>query len=266
MAPSVMPLPPTDYRELAPGPRLAPWVECFWVSRRQAPGGEGDRHRVLPDGCLDLVFQLAGEPEPGEPAAAAVGTMTRPLVLDSAGATEHLGVRFRPGRASALLGLAADELTDRRVSLGEIWPGGEALAGRVSEPVPTAERLGRLVHALAERLPRVTPDPLEPLVDRAVGAIRRRQGTLPVAALAGWLGVSRQHLARAFRQRVGVPPKTFARVVRFQALLVAARNAAQLDWAGLGASLGYSDQPHLIAEFRALAGLTPERWRAVSSR
>lgn len=86
-----------DYRGFASAPPLASWVECFWSARREASGDGRPPQRILPDGCIDLVLQVAGEPDLDvrEPAVA-VGTMTRPLWLRHAGAVEHFGVRFRP--------------------------------------------------------------------------------------------------------------------------------------------------------------------------
>ncbi|HUP61022.1 MAG TPA: DUF6597 domain-containing transcriptional factor [Thermoanaerobaculia bacterium] len=100
------------YAEIQPTAALRPWVECFWSRRDDdAPAGE---HRVLPDGCADLVFDLTS----GE--GMAVGTMTKPLVLSSRARSEYFGVRFRPGRAAAFLRIPLAEITDTRVPLREV--------------------------------------------------------------------------------------------------------------------------------------------------
>src|SRR5690349_17466514 len=86
--------PPVPYVEIAPSPALRPWVECFWTRSDAAPSGT---HRVLPDGCADLVFDRTSG------ASAAVGTMTKPLLLTPGAPSDFLGVRFHPGRAAAFL-------------------------------------------------------------------------------------------------------------------------------------------------------------------
>ena len=78
-----------------------------------------------------------------------------------------------------------------------------------------------------------------------------------VYAVAAELGVSERHLRRVFRETVGVSPKAFARIARFHRALGAAREDARAGWAGIAAAAGYYDQAHLIAEFRAIAGVTP---------
>lgn len=217
------------YREIAPSPRLAPWVECFWTRGDEPPAG---RVRVLPDGCADLVFELRNG------AALAVGTMTRPLVFESHEPAEYLGVRFRPGRAAAFLRIPLAEITDARVSLRELW-----------REVPERVTIPALEEALLQRL---APE-RDPRVDAAVDRIVR--GAARVDEVAREIGISRQHLARQFRHHVGMSPKTFARVMRFRRLLSSLR--PNPDWADVAAQHGYCDQAHLIDDFRELAGETP---------
>ena len=215
------------YAEFAPTAALRPWVACFWTVRDD---GEAREQRVLPDGCADLIFDLdAGE-------GSAVGTMTRPVVVPPGG--DFLGVRFRPGRAAAFLRIPLAEITDARVPLGDLW-----------KDAPVAFDIPQLESILLERL---QPE-RDPRVDAAVDRILNGAGR--VEEIANEIGISRQHLARQFLHHVGVPPKTFARVMRFRRVLDSLGKHA--DWADLAAANGYYDQSHLIADFRELAGSTP---------
>lgn len=220
------------YAEITPTPLLRPWVECFWTRTEEArPGGQ---HRILPDGCADFVFDL----HDGE--ATAVGTMTRPLLIDGTDGHAFLGVRFRPGRAAAFLRIPLAELTDARVSLGELW---RDVPERIDVPTLESALLRRLVPERDAR------------VDAAIARIVSTNARID--AVARDVGISRQHLARQFQHHVGVSPKTFARVMRFRRLLDALPREPQVDWASLAAGHGYYDQSHLIDEFRELAGTTP---------
>jgi AraC-like DNA-binding protein len=92
----------------------------------------------------------------------------------------------------------------------------------------------------------------------AVAAIEAAGGALRVDALAGDLGVSRQHLALQFRQQVGLTPKLFSRICRFRHALVRLRApGAGGDLAALAADCGYFDQSHLIRDFHDFAASTP---------
>jgi AraC-like DNA-binding protein len=81
-----------------------------------------------------------------------------------------------------------------------------------------------------------------------------------VEELARALGVSRQHLALQFRERVGLNTKTFAMVCRFRRASEGVRElrGAAIDWAAMAGEWGYYDQSHLIHEFQMFAGETPE--------
>src|SRR4051812_22470183 len=106
----------TAYRELLPDPRLRPFVDRFWTS--VAPAGAPAR-RILPDGCIDVLIDLAGGGR-----ALGVGTMTRASLFDPGGPVRIAAVRFRPGGAVPFLRVPAIELTDRTVpcdDLGVRW-------------------------------------------------------------------------------------------------------------------------------------------------
>lgn len=221
------------YAEIRPTAALQPWVECFWTNRDDATSPR--EHRVLPDGCADLVFDLTRDD------AQVVGTMTRPLVIAGSEPSNFFGVRFRPGRAAAFLRIPLAHFTDARVSLGDVfkqWP---------SDP-PSIDVVER------ELLRRLDPD-RDRRVDFAVERIVQSGGSARIDEVAFEAGISRQHLARQFQHHVGVSPKTLARVMRFRR--VVDELSGDPDWADLAAKYGYYDQSHLIADFRELAGATP---------
>lgn len=247
---------PESYVEYAPPAALREYVECFWT--RGAVPVDATRHHVIPDGCIDLLFtydSVAGAEGPAS--MMAVGTMTRPLSVGATDAAAYVGVRFWPGRALPFLGVPAAEITDLRVSIAELWRGRDqslvdtqltALGGWRAP----FERL------LLARLARAEGE--DRTVDAAVRAILRAGGNLSIAALAPALGVTRQHLARAFARHVGVPPKMFARVARVRKVLAKARVASSVDWAALALDAGYYDQAHLAGEVREITGRTPTEW------
>jgi len=247
---------PESYVEYAPPPALREYVECFWT-RGAAPEIEA-RHHVIPDGCIDLLFTYDSLAASAGPASAmAVGTMTRPLSVEPTEVAAYVGVRFWPGRALPFLGVPAAAITDLSVAIADLWrPRDRHLVD--TQPTTLGGWRAPFERLLLARLERA--ERADRTVDAAVRAILRAGGNLSIAALAPALGVTRQHLARAFARHVGVPPKMFARVARVRKVLAKARVASKIDWTALALDAGYYDQAHLAGEVREITGRTPTEW------
>jgi len=165
--------------------------------------------------------------------------------------------RLRLGTHQAVLGAPASQLTGRIVPLDELWGdvATRRLVNRLGEARAALDAAAILESAIAERVAVKRPDrtPL-PLITEAAA----RLASAGVGAVAADLSVSERHLRRLFREAVGVGPKTFARLSRFGRAVAAARRSARANWAGIATDVGYYDQAHLIADFRAIAGATPQ--------
>ena len=248
---------PEKYVEYAPPPALREYVECFWT--RGTPPITEVSHSVIPDGCVDLLFRYSSLDADAPASAMAVGTMTRPLSVGATEAAAYVGVRFWPGRALPFLGVPAAAITDVSVAIADLWRPRER-DGENSQRTEIAGGRGPFERLLRTRLARA--ERADRTVDAAVGAILRAGGNLSIAALAPALGVTRQHLARAFARHVGVPPKMFARVARVRKVLAKARVASRVDWTALALDAGYYDQAHLAGDVREITGRSPTEWLA----
>lgn len=199
----------------------------------------GGRYRVLPDGCMDLLWHdglllVAGPDTAGYQAQARPGS-------------RWVGLRFAPGTGPALLGTPARELRDLRVPLDALWPA--AAARRLAERA--ADDPAAVLDAWAEaRLAECGPG--DPVAAAVAGALAARAG---VAAAAAAVGLGERQLRRRCEAAFGYGPKTLARVLRLQRALDLARRGTPL--ASVAAEAGYADQPHLTREVRALTGLPP---------
>lgn len=165
-------------------------------------------------------------------------------------------VRLRLGTPLTALGASAPELADRIVALEDLW--GEAAKQRLCDELAAATDTAAasvvLARTIAERL--TTTRRVDPRTATALAAADRLVHA-NVNQVALDLGVSERHLRRLFHDVLGLGPKAFARLARFQRALVAARTDTRASWAGVAVAAGYYDQAHLIAEFRAIAGVTP---------
>lgn len=247
-----------------PGPPLAPFVDLLWVVSQESVGHE--RERLLPTGSMELVFNLAQDElrswdEAGRlsvfDGAVAAGAYTRYAVIDTAEQIDVAGVHFRPGGAFAFLGVPAGELWNRDVSLSALWGRGAGVVReRLLEASGPEARLDVLEAALRERLRR-RPRERHPAVAWALAEFDRAPGASSIADVTARLGLDRRRFLSRFRDEVGLSPKKYCRVRRFQETLDRVETGRRVDWAGVAASCGYFDQSHLVRDFRAFSGLTP---------
>ncbi len=242
-----------SYVEARSAPALAPFVRAYWCTAGRAVGG--DTLRVLPDGCADVVFDLA------RGRATVVGTMTRPLEVPRSGDVDAFGIRFVPGGLHALAHLSLHPFTDAAAPLADADPLGlaslaEELAGASFDGGAVRSRIGRSSLRCARE---VQTPPLGPLLESLA-----RAPELPrVATLAAVTGVAERTLERRFQDAVGVGPKAFLRWLRFdraRAMLRTGRTAGEV------AAVLYADQPHLVREFRRFCGEPPGAWLSRATR
>ena len=171
--------------------------------------------------------------------------------------SETVGAYFRPGRASHFFDIPVSDLTDAAVTVGGIWGArGDRLSGGLAE-LSEAARLDRMESILlaGRRDGRKRAALLD--IDGLAASVLRRSGRVTVESMARASGVSRQHLARVFRERIGVGPKLYSRLARFHSILSYSGAGASIDWACAAIDMGFADQSHMIAECRRFGGLTP---------
>jgi AraC-like DNA-binding protein len=228
-------------------PALAAHVSSYWVVR----GGPTASHiKVLPDACVDVTFDLSKHGAPrGYIAPSQASPVTYPLAAKSC----LFGARVFPQAAALLIGSSLASLDEGWTPL-EKFLGKSALtlARKVDRAVDDATR-SRLLDAFF--IERLVVGEVDARVTAAVEAIFASGGTLSVTAIARRAASSERTLGRLFSRWVGLTPKRFARIVRFQHAL--RRAEGEVEWAALADELGYFDQAHLINDMQELFGAAP---------
>ena len=251
------------YEQFAPAGELHTWVECYW-RLTGAAGLAPHPQRILPDGYVEIILHLGDPFLRVDEGTAAVrqarflfaGQMIRPVRVMATGRTCVWGIRLHPWAAAAVAGMPASELTGRIEDAEAVCPRlVEALTGALidateaselarprkapqgdvtSEPdADGAECVRALDRILMRHVARAAP--LDPLVV-AAGRLLLREPR-PIADVARRMGVSPRHLTRAFRHAVGLTPKMFARISRFQRVAAVLDDGAGRDAGGRGARL-----------------------------
>lgn len=256
-----------------PIPALRPFVSLVWASAGGASGFEEQmvREHALPSGMMHLVLRLTDSPlriaDPRHDAIARTvsaalvgGARSGFYVREFSRSSCSVGAVLRPGAAPCLFGVGADELAERHTPLDDLW-GAEThrLRARLQESQNAEDRLTLLEAALLAHLPRVRG--LHPAI---ASVLNESPAAWTVADAVRYSGVSHRRFIALFRQSVGLPPKSWLRVQRFQGVLSALGRDADEPLAALAADAGYSDQSHFNRDFLAFTGVTPQAYRRVS--
>jgi len=258
-----------EYVELVPEPKLRPFLSCFWSLQANAEGQAQDVERILPDGCPEIIvnradpfrrLQADGSSREQEDVLL-VGPFKRAVTILPTGEVDLIGIRFEPGGLHALLGLPMHELEGIDTCLSQADSRLRAELLNACRPGPLQLRLPELERLFKTWLERTRSASLTNagLVGAAVRFVETR--LYNADGIAAALGIHRRALERIFRTEVGLSPKVYARIHRLQTVLQQLDDPRAVhDWATLAQANGFSDQSHLIREFRLLAGTTPKRY------
>jgi AraC-like DNA-binding protein len=234
----------------APAAPLAGRVTSYYGFEVETP--EPVRQREGPG--TDVVVILTFEQHwliDGERRTSFIGGLhDRQVTTEHPGRSLGMQIDLDPLAAHALFGTPLHELAHRTVPLEETL--GPFLVERLAGAQDWSARFALLDDVLAPRLADACPSPE---IAWAWRRLRATHGRVPIGELATELGWSRKRIVARFRDEIGLPPKAVARLLRFER----ARDlAGTMSWGELAFDCGFSDQSHLIAEFRRITGRTPE--------
>jgi AraC-like DNA-binding protein len=216
---------------------------------------------VFPDGRVELIVhhgdrfsEFTANEMRRQPRGLLVGQLTQAIRLREGPAVGVIAARLRPAAVGILFRTHAPELTDRTVDLRDLaGHDGRDLVDAVASARTTAGRILALEAFLVSRISEAG------ILDRQIAAaaelLKRRGGIARISRVADAVAMSPRHLQRRFTDAVGLPPKQFARILRFQLALGRLQRGASLSRAAY--ACGYYDHPHFSRECREIAGLPP---------
>lgn len=242
-----------------PSPDLAPFVARHWIVRWDLPPGDSFEQEILPHPNVNLSFQ------PGRSAVTGIGK--RRFVARLEGRGRVVAVKFRPGAFTALTALPMSALVDCALPAADVLGPGALEVERSVVALGDAAAIRKVEAFLRAREPRAHVDIA--LVDRLVEQARDDRSMRRAEELARAAGMSLRSLHRLFRRHLGVGPKWLLCRLRVHDAAERVASGARVAWAALAHDLGYHDQAHLIREFKAQIGLSPDAYArrcAASSR
>lgn len=253
-----------------PAPPLDRYVAWIWHYDDFFP--DHDREHVLPDGSFELIINLQEVPRKlfDRSDSRRFETFRRGfvsgahedyLVIDALQDSTMMGVHFKPGGVAPVLGLPASEVAGQVVELDAIW-GSDAWLWRerLIECAGPAQKCALMEQWLARKLARNARSKNSQSRNGLDWAVRRFMAEphiKGIGSIAAELGMSHKHFIQRFRDEVGLTPKLFCRIQRFQEVLGQIQKSARIEWADLAYSCGYYDQAHFVNDFIAFSGVNP---------
>src|SRR5262249_16171431 len=244
---------------------LSQFVDNFWLFEGHNPDHKTER--ILPTGALELAINLRQNelrfsdsecPDNCYQRSGAVvsGASGRSFTPDASEEVFIIRVQFKAGGACPFVGVPADEVADTHVDLETLWgPSARRLRERLCEARTSAERFQLLQNALLSCFCHSVKQHYA--VSAALEMFGKNQGGPRVMEAAKYLGLSQRRFIQVFKTEVGMTPKLFSRIQRFQQTRTFIQQNPSINWADLAVALGYFDQSHLIREFLEFSGLSP---------
>ena len=253
-----------------PAPPLSRFVELLWYYEQ--PPRAHQKERLMPDGCISLIINLEQDETRIYDAEAlnkvtklrgcsVGGPHTKCFAIDTDEQTCVIGVAFRPAGAVPFLKLPSDELQNQHIDLEDLWG---SLARELRERALAAkspEAKVRVVElALLERAAGIFDG--QPVVEYAVDHFLLQPATAKITEVAHKTGFSSRRFIELFKQHVGMTPKLFCRIRRFQKVLRRITSGQPVNWSDTALQCGYFDQAHFIHDFRTFSGINPSKYLA----
>lgn len=255
-----------DYNTYPCVSELAVFVKCFWTLEVPAEFSSG-RQQVLPDGCMELIFNLGDDvnrvmPDDTtltQPRAFILGQITKPMWIAPTGRVETFAVRFYPGSFSYFTSLPMTKLADQDTKLEKVFDPSkvESLSSAIKNAPDTQARISILESFLLSVL-KDSVDSTD-LVRSTVDKILNAGGSIGIKEMMESYERSRRQLERRYSKDVGLSPKQLCRIIRLQEALRAMldRNKNLTD---VGYDSHYYDQAHFIKDFKDFTGVSPREF------
>jgi AraC-like DNA-binding protein len=249
-----------QFKRIIPREELRHWIECFWIAQNGDPSPI--IQKIIPDGFPEIIFHFAdpylinlrGDWEPQSKNLLA-GQITRYFHLKNTGRSHMLGIKLKPASLAQLFDLSMDSLTDKVVELNSQLDSFHTLTDRIHAAPADDTRIELIQDEFIKRIKPTSSGP----IDKALEVLFSKQGNVSVAHLSEAASVSERQLERLFKKYIGLPPKFYARIIRFSYIFQNAQEG-KMSWSELGLETGFYDQSHFIRNFKAFTGEDPSKY------
>jgi len=251
----------------SPSSELKAYVKQYWGLENVMDRGDHHDQRIVPTGLLELTFYFADRPRSMDPKREILdntlisGQQNRAYDLQVSGTLNMFSITFQPQGAMMFFDLPLVELCDQTIPLKYL---DQEWSDRVENDLFDAKgfqaRIAIIEKALWKLLMKNHKILDTARINGSIQLINQSRGLIDINMLASRACLSRKQFERTFTACVGISPKRFLRIVRFQHVLLLKQHNMGSSFTELAYQCGYYDQSHMIHDFKALSGLSPREY------
>jgi AraC-like DNA-binding protein len=249
---------PVFFQYHLPCKALSEFVGLFWYW--EGHNVPSSKERILPTGTVELVINLGSDRTSDSVVS---GAKSKSVIIERTAQDQLLGIHFKPGGTFPFLGFPFDEIHNIDITLADFC--GENESRQLLDRLHEAQSVDLKFQILQNWLIKIAKRPLQHhrAVKFALEQFQRKPGVLSTAELAEKTGFSQRRFIQIFKNEVGLTPKLFSRVQRFQSIIETIARREKIDWLDLSLENGYFDQAHFNHDFQEFSGLTPRNYMSL---
>lgn len=256
-----------NYNTYPPDDKLAKQVKFYWSLENNEDDAPHEKERIFPDGCIELIFNYGDcfrkydsdtDFHIQEPCFIH-GQLKTYFELQATGRIGVFSARMHPAGLQPFVDFDVDTFTGSTLTIAQVWgKDGEILEKDMLACTTNEERITVLEKFLLSKRQELKIDnaPVEYCVDAMIKSV----GNISIDELATELEIGKRQLERRFTAAVGITPKLFARITRFQNILLLIENKEFKSFTTVAYEGGFYDQAHFIKDFKDFTGLNPKQY------
>lgn len=194
----------------------------------------------------------------------ASGLRTEPITIPSGNNAAMMVIAFKKGMAASFFPFPMDEIADSVVDADLVWGSDFGLLRERLLGTKDIDLRFKLVEEFLIAKFRVQLE-INPCVEFAINEMRNRPDEINIGRMNAKIGYSQKHFTHLFRSQVGVTPKSYLKIMRFQKAILEIEKARSIDWGRISQECGFYDQPHFINDFKLFSGFTPEQYAEIQT-
>lgn len=254
-----------EFRKIEPPPHLGNYIRYFWTLESQGEAPMPKTFKTIADGSPGLIFQNAAkgvfyQNDKKLPPIFLYGQSTTHNNISTPSCFKTIGIYFYPDALKSVFGINASELTDTCINIEMIESKGTLLTDELLHTESTTTQIDILSRYLYNQVIKNNYKD-DNILSNALSEMLNSKGAISLRDLLKKLNVSERTLERKFRETIGLSPKMFSRICRFQASLGLLRRNKFTKLSDIAFENEYSDQSHFIRAFKEFAGLTPNNYQ-----